>query len=1225
MTDRTVKAILKADVSSLVNGMKQAQKATKDFATDAKTSAAKNSAAWDQTGKGMMATGAVMAAGLTVAVKAFMDFDASMSQAQAGTSATGAALGALRAAAIDAGAKTSFSATEAADAITAMGKAGVSTKDILGGGLTGALSLAAAGQLDVGQASEIAATAMNQFGLEGKDIPHIADLLAAGAGKAMGSVQDLAGALKYVGPVAKGLNVSIEETTGTLAMLAQQGILGEQAGTSLRGVLLTLTSPSAIVARRMEELHLNMYDANGEFIGMAAAAGQLQTRLGTVDEATRNAALGQIFGNEQVTAARILYEGGAGAVEAWTKKVNDAGFAAEQAAMLTDNLKGDVERLGGSLSSVLINAGSGANGMLRTMTQELQGAVDLYGSAPIPIQKAATVLGTVAAAALLTSGGLLVLAPRIIATKAALDNMGRTGALLSGGLSKAGAASKMLGGPLVIATVALGYFAKQSQESKGRVDELAASLDQQTGAVTDNTRAWVNKNLSDTGMLASAKSMGVSVVDLTDAVLGNSNAVGRVDAALKAYGLTLAGNADITTEIDAMNALKAAYGGGNDELNKGIEKTKLLAEANDAGGAAAAAAIDPVTGLTGAEKDLTAAAEDNKKAHDALTAAITGYGSAMLTARGDARGYEAAIDAATASLKENGRTLDIGTEKGRNNATALDGIATSALKMAESNLEAAEANGTLGTANKTVAGDVNNARTAFINAAVSMGMNKTKAAELATQAGLTAPRVQEITDRLIALGKQNPRPSVGVTGAAAAVAEAARVKAALDTATRDRFVSIFFRPTPALTGLPGSPGYGVVRRADGGPITGVGGPRQDNIPIMGSVGEFMVNAKSYAKHSSLVRAINADKFADGGELGAKQNVHYMASGGFVAADFSAMSGRIPTSAPSNEDLSAARLRQAKATTALHAAESALFTLRHTKGHTARQISVDEQRISNARGTLTAATKNLRGVEAARSAAAKPFANQFHAAATGSNAATGAFLRNIDTLNKQGFHTLADQLLMASDAQAYQLAAAAVKSATMAKALTKDVDTSARQQSGLAARQDAIGARDAAATAATDRAATLGNYSTNAQLGVKSTAKFYANLRQLADRGFTALASRLLDASDEQAEIVAEQAAGASDAVVSGLNTSITSETSQAADRQALADSFAGVAPATAADAVKDVFNQMRYVVGGGLRGGGASSSQPAPAAGATFNITEISDPIGIAMAVARRQAMLTSV
>lgn len=874
--DRTVKAILKADVSSLVAGMKQAEASTKTFAKNATDSATKNKAAWESTGRGMMVAGGVIAAGVVLAVKTFADFDAAMSQAQAGTMATGASLDALRAAAIDAGAKTQYSATEAAQAITAMGKAGVSTKDILGGGLTGALSLAAAGQLDVGKAAEIAATAMNQFGLEGKDIPHIADLLAAGAGKAMGSVEDLGGALKFVGPVAKGLGISIEETTGTLAMFAQAGIKGEMGGTSLRGVLLTLTSPSAIVAKRMEELGVNVYGADGKFIGLKGAAGELQAKLGPLDDATRNAALGQIFGNEQVTAARILYDGGSVAVDKWTKATNDAGYAARQAAMLTDNLKGDIERLGGSLSSVLIQAGSGANGMLRTMTQELQGAVDLYGSLPKPVQQGATALGAVAAAALLAGGGLLVLAPRIAATKLALADMGKTGALLSGGISKAGSAAKMLGGPLVIATVALGYFANQAQESKGRVDEMATSLDQQTGAVTDNTRAWVNKNLSDSGALAEANRLGISVGDVTDAVLGNRDALVRVTTAVDAYDASLPNNRDgMLQSAKTHHLLSNAISGGNDELNKGIEKTKLLAEANDAGGAAAAGAIDPVTGLTGAQRALKIETDKVKAALDGEIQKLQDSGLVVLSTRAATRDFRQAQVDATEAIKKNGQTLDQGTQKGRDNATVLDSMSTKALHLADSIYKE--------TGNEAkMRASLIASRTSLVATGIKFGMTKAQANAYAdsilkipaakkTQAQLDAAAANAALDALKRkiTGLPNGVVHVSTLGYAQAYGYLMSLQAAM-RGINNTHVRI----------ATGAGGQGGTTLAGGGLLDGPGTPTSDSIPLWGSKGEYMVKAAAVNKYGvAHFDDLNSMRFAAGGYTGPRTTTSTPASGG----------------------------------------------------------------------------------------------------------------------------------------------------------------------------------------------------------------------------------------------------------------------------------------------------------------------------------------------------------
>ena len=886
--DRTVRAILKADVSSLVNGMKQAAKATDDFAKKSSKSATDNKAQWEKTGKGMMVAGGVIAAGVVLAIKTFADFDAAMSRAQAGTMATGTSLGQLRAAAIKSGADTQFSATEAADAITAMGKAGVSTKDILGGGLTGALSLAAAGQLDVAQASEIAATAMNQFGLEGKDIPHIADLLAAGAGKAMGSVQDLAGALKYVGPVAKGLGVSIEETTGTLAMFAQQGILGEQAGTSMRGMLLTLTSPSAIVAKKMEALGINVYDANGKFIGLKGAAGELQRTLGPLDDATRNAALGQIFGNEQVTAARVLYEGGAGAVDTWTKSVNDAGFAARQAAMLTDNFKGDIERLGGSLSSVLIQSGSGANDMLRSMTKDLQGVVDGYGGLPVPLQQGVLGFGAVTAAVLLTGGALVTVVPKLVATKVALYGTEAAAARTALALRTVGIAAAAMAltagadigikkfNELAQADVPLNTLAK-SLDELGRTGKIGKEgLDQFTTGVGPLRRgADDTADALHTFAQGAGEAFGSGTIDAINRFVQAGAPLDKfaekakgIDAALAQ--LVSSGNADsAAVSFKKFSDIIIAQGGSVTDV---ATMFPTYTAALDAATVAATTAAAPTAAMIAGEETLAKTADEAKKAHDDLTASIQGFGSAMMTARGDARSYEAAIDAAQAALKANGRTLDIHTEKGRANAAALDGIRDAALKAAESNLVLAEENGTLGAATKTVTGDIGAARDAFIKQAVAMGMPKAAAAKLATQAGLTRDRVKEITTKLAELGIQNAQPKITLNGVPAALTAADRLIARLKLLT-DKNLNVH----TSYTGT--APGQGHTA-AGGGYIRGPGTTTSDSIPASLSDKEYVVKAKAVDYYGvDTMHAINSMRFSAGGYVGPRSSGSAPASGG----------------------------------------------------------------------------------------------------------------------------------------------------------------------------------------------------------------------------------------------------------------------------------------------------------------------------------------------------------
>ncbi|WP_454168151.1 phage tail tape measure protein [Microbacterium lacticum] len=321
-------------------------------------------------------TGVAIAAVVGLSVAKWTEFDKAMSNTSAAVMATAQEQRDLSEAALQAGADSAYSATEAANAQEELAKAGMEVSDIIGGSLNGALALAAAGQLEVARSAEIMATTLKQYKLPAEQAAHVSDVLAAGAGKAQGSVDDLALALSYVGPVAAGLGISLEETGGSIAYLASQGILGEKAGTGLRGVLMSLTAPSKIATETMAQYGIEIFDAQGKMKSLAEVSQILKARLGGLTEAERSAALGRIFGNEQITTARILYEGGAAAIEEWTDKVNDSGYAAEQAAMRQDNLAGDIEKLGGAFETALIRTGSGANDVLREMVQSVTALVD---------------------------------------------------------------------------------------------------------------------------------------------------------------------------------------------------------------------------------------------------------------------------------------------------------------------------------------------------------------------------------------------------------------------------------------------------------------------------------------------------------------------------------------------------------------------------------------------------------------------------------------------------------------------------------------------------------------------------------------------------------------------------------------------------------------------------------------------------------------------------------
>lgn len=859
MADRTAAVKLTLKNEGFVAGLKEASRQAKDFGTSVADGAKKNKTHLDGMAKGFAGVGLAAGAVVALAVKRFADFDEAMSHVQAATHETAGNMAELRDAALDAGAKTKFSATEAAGAIENLAKAGVSTKDILGGGLAGALDLAAAGSLDVGDAAEIAATAMTQFGLSGKDVPHIADLLAASAGKAQGEVSDMAMALKQGGLVAAQMGLSIEETTGALAAFASAGLIGSDAGTSLKTMLLKLANPSVEAASTMKELGLAAYDTAGNFVGLAPLAEELKTKLSKLTPAQRDAALATIFGSDAIRAANVLYKNGAAGISEWTTKVNDQGYAAETAALKTDNLKGDIERLGGAFDTALIKSGSGANAALRTLTQSVDDAVTGFSELPGWVQQGATALAAVVAVGGLSAAGLLKAATAAGELRSAWQNLGKVGKGLTLSMGAVGVA-------LVAAVAIYGAFSKKNAEAKQRADDLRATLDDQTGAITGNTRAYVANQLAQSGLAGKAKELGLSLSTVTDAALGN-------DTALKSLVTTLdqviaAGTSQvnagksgvITTFSDGARAaqdLKKELLGMNSSLDDAQLKQRLTAE-----GAKENTSATELTAAA-ARKASSAFQAEAADLNDIITAMHLASGAALDVA--DAQiSFQAAIDAATEGLKENGKGINDNTEKGRANHKNLLDIAKAANTQTDAIYKSSK--GYEGARASSIS-----SRAEFVKVATQMLGNKAKAEALAqalidipkkapTDVTNNAPAAKAKVDpyaNALNLLPKSKSTGVSVTGASAARTQVLNLSGAINNLPSQKNIYIKMIQSGSVGGIPA--GIKAPGSAKGGLIPGAPSAVDNHMRAM-ATGEFVVEASKVQGNLALLEAINSGRF-----------------------------------------------------------------------------------------------------------------------------------------------------------------------------------------------------------------------------------------------------------------------------------------------------------------------------------------------------------------------------
>lgn len=677
----------------------------------------------------LLAAGVAVGALVGLSVAKFAEFDQGMSQVAAATMATAEEQRDLADAALEAGADTAYSAREAAGAQEELAKAGISTSQIIGGALTGSLALAAAGQLEVARSATIMATTLKQFKLPAEQARHVSDLLAAGAGKAQGSVDDLALALQYVGPVAAGLGLSLEETTGTLALFAEQGQLGERAGTGLRGVLMALTAPSALAAKTMQQYNVEIFDGQGRMKSLAAVSQELKRAFGNLTEAERSEALGRIFGNEQITAARVLYEGGAEAVNKWTDEVNDSGYAAEQAAMRQDNLAGDLEKLGGAFDTALIKTGSGANDVLRDMVQSVTALVDWYGELPEPVQATALVLGVGAAAMLLFSGSALGAVSRFAELKATLEaaniSLGKTAFIAAG-----------VGAALTAMVAVVGMIATAQAEAQAKAEAYADTLAEGTNRVTKATRELAKENLaakrqtwffeSDSAFDA-AERLGISLDLVTDAAMGAPEALKQLRTELaesvKAYEEAHPAS-DLAADAarDLTGAVIGEAGSIEEAIRVAEQKTKVTEEGVPVTQSAAEAYLDAAGGAeelgTQLDQLIDKILEANGIGQDAISANID-YQNALAK-------VDEQIQNARDGVEGYALTLDTNTQAGRDNMDMLVGLADQSQQAAEKQF-ALDGN----TANYKATLEAG--KQALIDRATQLGMNADEAAALADQ------------------------------------------------------------------------------------------------------------------------------------------------------------------------------------------------------------------------------------------------------------------------------------------------------------------------------------------------------------------------------------------------------------------------------------------------------------------------------------------------------------
>lgn len=460
----------------------------------------------------------------------------------------------LRATAIKMGADTAFSATDAATAVLELGKAGFDTDTAIAA-VGDTLTLAAASGLSMADSASMAARTLNAFGLEADDLGRVNDVLAKAVNATSLEINDMQIAFGYVGPIAQGFGMSIEEVSAALGIMRDNGIAAETTGRALREGFSRLANPVKSVRDVMAELGIQSFESNGKLMGLTEVVGLLQGKGITAAQSLK------LFGDAAGPGMYALIKNGQQGLIDLTKQLqNSQGAAKAMADSMMQGLPGALERLRGSVETAWLSISKAIEPAVIRIADLVGNLADLITSRvapafmalPAPVQAGA--LGFIGLAAavgpmLWMFGAMASGASNIVAAFAA-----------------GGIATRALAGAVSMATTYLPTFTAAASAMAARIALTGAAL----GAFSQ-----VLTGLSIGVAFAASLFAGWTMGRFIGEVTGATDAVGKLTAKVGEYvGLLPAGAAaQYDASVAAGKAAEAARqaGSGLDEMARAAQ------------------------------------------------------------------------------------------------------------------------------------------------------------------------------------------------------------------------------------------------------------------------------------------------------------------------------------------------------------------------------------------------------------------------------------------------------------------------------------------------------------------------------------------------------------------------------------------------------------------------------------------------------------------------------
>lgn len=771
-------------------------------------------------GAGMLGFGAAVVAGFAVAGKAAMDWESAFAGVRKTVDGSDQEIAALEGELRKLARTLPATHEEIAGVAEAAGQLGIKRKDIAAFTKT-MVDLGETTNLTAEEAATDLAKFSNIMGTSASDVDRLGSALVALGNDGASTEKDIISMALRIAGAGKQLGLSESQVLGFASALSSVGIEAEAGGSSMSTVMIKIASAVnkggdavstfAQVAGMSSDSFSQKFktDAAGAIISFIGGLGRMQKSGEDVFGVLDDLGLGEIRVRDAMLRA-------GSASDMFTKSIQVGSSAWAENSALTDEANKRYETsasklqvAGNQIKDALIDIGAKVGPVFAGIAQGGSDIARGFQNLPGPLKDVVTWAGLAAGGLALFGGGAAVAAPKIMDFRDKMRALEATGGAVGKGLGKVGLfLSGPWGAALAVGAGLLTLFAGASGSASRKQEDLAdagktvaQAIREQNGVINQTVRQAAAKEAQDKGLLSTAKSLGIELGVVTDAILGQGNAYDTLKTKLQdvikaGTKKTDAGKSGTITEFsdearaaqDLLKSLDGVVGGKNAEL----DATKNV-------DAATKASTGTQKEAAKTTKEVADNAEDAAKALDEMVKALNSMNNSTLSAREAHRSYLQQLIDTQQALKDNGKTLDINTEKGRSNLEALDAQAGAANKLAEAAAREAESTGGAAAGAAALTASLEASRPALIKTAQDFGMNEQQAKDYAN-AVLGIPGTSEVF--------------MSTPGSAFALAELKRVRDAVHNVPPNKEVNVGVIDQAAIAQLE-SFGYKVRTLPDG--------------------------------------------------------------------------------------------------------------------------------------------------------------------------------------------------------------------------------------------------------------------------------------------------------------------------------------------------------------------------------------------------------------------------